>query len=71
MSGNNKIKYLSFRNKSSLLSRQFEFHVYLSTDLKVSPEEPWFDLLGLPEHGPEQCKWKNGNAYQTVVQVTI
>lgn len=56
MSGNNKIKYLSFRNKSSLLSRQFEIHVYLSTDLKVSPEEPWFDLLGLPEHGPEQCK---------------
>lgn len=38
----------------------FENHVYLLTDLKVSPEEPWFDLLGPPADGPEQCKCKNG-----------
>lgn len=63
MSGNNKTKYLPFRNKSSLLSGHiktlFENHVYLLTDLKVSPEEHWFDLLGLPADGPEQCKCKN------------
>lgn len=63
LAGNNKTKYLPFRNKSSLLSGHiktlFEINVNLLTDLKVSPEEHWFDLLGLPADGPEQCKCKN------------
>lgn len=34
-------------------------YTIISKDLKVSPEEPWFDLLGLPADGPEQYEYSS------------
>lgn len=57
MLGNNKIKYLLFRNKSLLLFGYikilFEINVNFFIDLKVLFEEYWFDLLGLLVDGLE------------------
>uniref|UniRef100_K1PA70 Uncharacterized protein n=1 Tax=Magallana gigas TaxID=29159 RepID=K1PA70_MAGGI len=33
-------------------------YTIISKDLKVSPEEPWFDLLGPPADGPEQYQYE-------------
>lgn len=34
-------------------------YTIISKDLKVSPEEPWFDLLGPPADGPEQYEYSS------------
>lgn len=45
--------------KSIFLNFENNHYTIKAKDLKVSPEEPWFDLLGLPEHGPEQYEYSS------------
>lgn len=45
--------------KSIFLNLENNHYTIVTKDLKVSPEEHWFDLLGLPADGPEQYEYSS------------
>lgn len=45
--------------KSIFLNLENNHYTIITKDLKVSPEEHWFDLLGLPADGPEQYEYSS------------
>lgn len=49
--------------KSIFLNLENGHYTIIAKDLKVSPEEPWFDLLGPPADGPEQYILRDENSF--------